>query len=110
MKKIILSLISASLLAVPMIILAQGGGGGPAVAPTLDVMQTLNNIVNWLFSILLIVAAIFLIIAGYHFIVAQGDPDRLKKARDMVLWSLIGVLTAFAAKGLVVLVERIASN
>ena len=48
-----------------------------------------------------------LIIAGFYFITAQGDPDRLSKARNMVLWALVGVLVAFAARGLVLLIERV---
>ena len=108
MKKIIISSISVSLLALPLVILAQGGA--PAEAPTVDIMRVLDNITNWLFAILLIVAAIFLIVAGYYFVTAQGDPDRIARARNMVLYALIGVLVGFVAKGLVVLVERVVGS
>ena len=76
-------------------------------APALNVMDALNRITNWLFSILLVIAAIFIIIAGYYFVVAQGDPEKTKTARLFVLYALIGVLIGFLAKGLVILVGTI---
>jgi phosphoglycerol transferase MdoB-like AlkP superfamily enzyme len=104
MKKLLSSLVLTGLLALPVVGLAQQA---PPAAPTADIMATLDSITDWLFAILLIVAAIFIIIAGYFFITAQGDPDKIAKARQFVLYALIGVLTGFAAKGLVVLISRI---
>ncbi|MFH1656665.1 MAG: TrbC/VirB2 family protein [Candidatus Nealsonbacteria bacterium] len=105
MKKVILGLVLTTFLVVPLIGLAQ-----PRSAPTVNVMQLLDKIVNWLFSILLIVAVIYLILAGYFFITAQGDPEKVSKARNMVLYALIGVLVAFAARGLVLLIETISGG
>lgn len=106
MKKIALSLILVSLLVSPLIASAQ-----VRRAPAdIDIMRMLNSIVDWLFTILLVVAAIWLVIAAFYFVTAQGDPDRVAKARNMVLYALIGVLVAFAARGLVRLVEMIASS
>ena len=105
MKKIISTLILASALALPLIALA---AEPPTTAPTVDTMELLNNITNWIFAILLITAAIWIMIAGYYFITAQGDPEKTKTARNFVLYSLIGVLVGFAAKGLVVLIGKVA--
>lgn len=101
MKKFVSSIVSTSLVVLPTIGMAQG-----ASAPTVDVMQALDDITNWLFAILLITAVIFLIVAGFYFITAQGDPDKVSKARNMVLWSLVGVAVGVLAKGLVMLVQR----
>lgn len=116
MKKILLNVASIGLLAtlfLPLIVLAQWGGVGdaeaPVTAPTwgeVDVIDALGRISNWLFAILLIVAAIFLIVAGYFFVTARGDTDKVTTARQFVLWALIGVLVGFLAKGLVMLVNK----
>ena len=115
MKKVLVSLILVGILAVPTIASADWledllgiGGTAPAVAPTKDVMTVLNNLTNWLFAILLVIAAIAIIIAAYHFVTAAGDPDKTTKARNFVLYALIGVLVGFMAKGLIILVKRIA--
>jgi len=115
MKKFLASLVLISLLVVPAVASAQNwledlfgiGGSSPATAPETDVMKVLDSITDWLFAILLIVAAIAIIIAAYFFVTATGDPDKVKKARDFVLYALIGVLIALVAKGLVALVGRI---
>jgi len=111
MKKVLVSLTLISILAVPAIASADlfgiGGGGQPETAPQTDVMMILDSLTNWMFAILLIVAAIFIIVAAYMFVTAAGDPDKTKTARNFVLYALIGVLVGFAAKGLVMLVERI---
>ena len=104
MKKFVLTVVSTSLIVLPSVGLAQLQGGG---APSVPIMQALEAITNWLFVILLSVAVIFLIIAAFQFVFAMGDSDKVKTARMMVLWSLVGVAVAVLAKGLVMLVRQI---
>ncbi len=110
MKKILSSLILVSLLAVPVIVGSAAAASVP-IAPELDICcgadSVVVRIINWLFVILLIVAALFIIIAAYTFVTAMGDPDKVGKARSFVLYALIGVLVGFAAKGLIKLIEMI---
>ena len=116
MKKVLVSLTLISLLVVPAVVSAQdiwdlfgfrSGGTAPDEVPETDVMIILGSVLNWMFAILLIVAAIFIIIAAFMFVTASGDPDKTKTARNFVLYALIGVLVAFAARGLVELVRLI---
>lgn len=112
MKKVIASLVSVGLLAAPAIVLAvdapyQPGVPTPPTWGQVKVMETIDTISDWLFGLLMMVAVIFIIIAGYFFVIAAGDPDKVKRARDFVLYAFIGVLVGFAAKGLVILVDRL---
>ncbi len=113
MKKVLVSLTLISLLAVPLMASADiwsdlfGGETSPETVPETDVMRILGSLMNWMFAILLVVAAIFIIVAAYTFVTASGDPDKTKTARNFVLYALIGVLVAFAARGLVELVRLI---
>jgi len=103
MKKILLTAVLISLLVVPAVnVLAQEFS--PA---DLDVMEVLERIVDWLFTILLVVAAIFIVVAAYYFVTATGNPETVSKARNFVLYALIGVAVAVASRGLVALVRRI---
>ncbi len=74
--------------------------------PEYDVMRTLDNIIQWLFVILLVVAVIFIVIGGLMYVTAQGDPEKVKKASQYVLYALIGVIVALLARGLVTLVQK----
>ena len=76
-------------------------------APSVDVIKALHSIVNWAFAIVIIVAGMMLIFSAFTYLTASGDPDKVKKAHDAVLWALVGVAVAVLAKGLVTLVEKI---
>ncbi len=105
MKKILLTAVLISLLMVPAVnVLAQAQQSPPA---NLDVMTLLDRIVDWLFTILLVIAAIAIIIAAYYFVTAAGNPETVSKARNFVLYALIGVAVAVASRGLVALVQTI---
>ena len=63
--------------------------------------SVLVTILKYLIWILVVVAAISIVIAGYYFVTAGGNPDTISKARNFVLYALIGVLIAVLARGLV---------
>lgn len=66
-----------------------------------DFLTILENIFNVAFMVLMVVAAIFLVIAGFYFITAMGDAEKIKIARNFVLWALVGVVVAVLAKALI---------
>jgi len=72
-----------------------------------DLIRIIEDISDWIFTILLSVAGIMLILAGFFWITAGGNPENVKKASDMLRNALIGVAVAVGAKGLVVLIKSI---
>jgi phosphoglycerol transferase MdoB-like AlkP superfamily enzyme len=117
MKKILSAILLISFLVLPVFVLADTvadtaaettvtdpGGGPPA---DLDVITVLGGLVNWMFYILMIVAALFLVFAGFTYLTASGDPDKVKSAHQSVMWALVGVAVAVMSRGLVALVEKI---
>jgi phosphoglycerol transferase MdoB-like AlkP superfamily enzyme len=112
MGKKLLKLILSGLLISPALAAAQGFGDMPYIEPPTwsnapNVMEVLNRVADGLFAILLVVTAIAIILAAYYFVTAAGEPDKVKKARDFVIYALVGLLVAFLAKGLVYLVATI---
>ena len=55
----------------------------------------------------MVLAAITIVVAGYFFLTAGGDPDKIAKARNYVLYALIGIVVAFMARALVLLANWI---
>lgn len=100
MKKILLGLVIVSLLVLPAFQLAQ------AAAPdVIEVIPALENITGLLFNVLIVVASLFIVAAAFHFVTAAGEPEKISKARDYVLYALVGVVVALLATGLVSLIE-----
>jgi len=102
MKKILVGITLVTLIAAPALVAAQNDK-----VEEIDIIDALESLVDWLFTILLIVAAIFLVIAAFTFITASGDPEKIGKARNFVLYALIGVAVAVASRGLISLVKQI---
>jgi len=107
MKKVLTSIIAVSLLAVPVLSLAQPPITPPRWGEGENIWAILDTVINYVFWGLIVLAVIFILIAGYNFVTAAGDPDKTKKARDFVLYALIGVLVGFLAKGLIYFVQSI---
>lgn len=63
-------------------------------------MNSIHTISNWVFVILIVVATIFIVIAGFTFVTAAGDPAKVTTARNYVLYALIGLVVAFLAKAI----------
>jgi hypothetical protein len=68
----------------------------------LDLMETL---VDYVFVILIILAGLMIIWGAFLFVTAAGDSDKINAARDRLIWALVGVGVALAARGLVKVVE-----
>ncbi len=105
MKKILsLSLIALVLFAAPLAISAEEGDqqeGYKEIPQEGQLIPTIQVIGNWLFSLLMAVAAIAIIIAAFLFITSGGDPDKVATARQWVIYALAGVIVALLAQVLV---------
>jgi len=102
MKKILSVLTLLGFLLLPTVGLADATS-----SDEIDVMAALNRITNWLFTILVAVAGIAIVIAGYYFVTAAGNPEQITKARNFIYYALIGVVVALLGRGMIALVQTI---
>jgi len=105
-KKYLLSLALISLLAASLLALPAKGLAQTTTLNEIEPVGAIEKIITWLITIILIVAALFIVIAAFTFVTAGGDPEKVNKARDQVLYALIGVVVALLAYGLVLLVKK----
>jgi len=63
-----------------------------------------TKVLNWFFGIVVIIAAIMLVAAGFTYVTSGGNPDKMKTALNTLIYALIGVAIALLAKGLVFMV------
>jgi ABC-type Fe3+ transport system permease subunit len=76
---------------------ANGCGG----SSTTDLSNVIVGIINGIVAILGIVAAIFVIVGGVNYMTSQGDPGKLQKAKNTILYSVIGLIIAALAFAIV---------
>jgi len=62
------------------------------------------DLINWGTGFAALVAVIFLIVAGYTYITAAGDADKIEKAGKTITAAIVGMVIVFIARVLVELV------
>lgn len=82
----------------------------PATLPNYTATQVLalvGRITNWIFTILMAVVVIMVLVAGYLFVTGGGNPDQVGKARQVLIYAMIGFAVGMIARGIIALVAVI---
>lgn len=66
-----------------------------------NLFKTIQTIINWVLAVLGIVAVVMVIIGGFTYMTSQGDPGKTKKAKDTILYGIIGLIIALLAFAIV---------
>lgn len=69
--------------------------------------KLINAIANFLFTLALGIAPIMIVISGFYFMTSAGDPAKVTIAKNIILYTLIGVLIMASAKGLIAILKTI---
>jgi len=63
-------------------------------------MNSIYNVVDWIFIILVAVAGIFIIIGAMNIIIAGGDSAKVDTGRKYIMYAAIGLFVAFIARAI----------
>jgi hypothetical protein len=69
--------------------------------PNFGVKKMIGNIVEVLFVIIAIVSVFMIIYAGYTMMISAGDPGKVKKGKDTLIGSIIGLVISLLAFAIV---------
>lgn len=106
MKKIILSLLLISFLAVPMIGLTFERPDPLAEVPVgVDPMEAIERIARLFFNVLMVVALIFIIIGAYTLVTAGGDDKKIGTGKTQVIYALVAVVVAVLAQAAITWIQ-----
>lgn len=72
-----------------------------------EVVQLIVNLTNWLFVGFIVVAVIFVVLAGAQFISSSGEPTAVAQARSKLLWAAVAVGVALLSRGIVGVIGKI---
>lgn len=84
-----------------------GGGAKTAINPVNggagsgDLTQSIVHIVNGVIAALGIVCVVVIIIGGINYMTSAGDPGKVKKAKDTILYGIIGMVICALAFAIV---------
>lgn len=69
----------------------------PGNIPTTSAEVVLNTALNSVYMVAGIVAVIVIIIAGYMYVTSQGDSSAVTKAKNAILYAVIGLVVIILA-------------
>lgn len=79
----------------------------PPVRDIGDLQRILETIGDWMFTILLVLATIFVIIAAYKYLIGSTNPEEIKKAHKMLIYTAVALIVAFLARAISFLVQQL---
>jgi len=130
MKKVLANLILINILAIlllPSLVLGavplSGSAPSPPPAPQAlaavggielenpiqvdSIQELVNGVIDWVIIFGMALAPLMIIIAAYYFITAMGDPAKIKKARDIIFWTIVGIVIILLSKGIILIIQNI---
>ena len=76
----------------------------PSNLPNPDVNNSLSTLLSVALATLGALSILFITISGLRYILSDGDPQKMSKAKDALIYSLVGLAIAIAAESIVVFV------
>ena len=111
MKKIIIVSLSCMFLFGFSLSVFAGNLTGPPASPKINsttaILTLVNTLVNWFFTIVMAIAVLMLIIAGFTWMTSGGNEEKITTARKMLIWALVGIAIALLSRGLVTLIQTL---
>ncbi len=92
--------LSATVLSFAMAALPSDTKTPPDVSTQALLINKIDAILNWVFTAAIILSVVFILLAGFQFVTSGSDPAKLSEARLKIIWAVIGIIVAAAAKGL----------
>lgn len=108
-KQALYTAFSVALAAAPAVAGAQWGVGkgnaGSAGLPGDSIYGIISRTMNWLLAILGFIGIIGFVIAGILYLTAAGDEGQIDKAKNAMMYSIIGVIVALIGYVIIKAVE-----
>jgi len=111
LKNIIAELAIITIVALPILVSGQQPiipGEQPAPITTLtEARGAITVIVRWIIAVFWIITVLFLIIAAFRYLTAAGDPEKLGKAKQSLIFAIIAAAIALLANGIQLIVKNL---
>lgn len=77
------------------------GGVNPVAGGSDTLESNIYNIINGIIGVLGVVAVVIIIIGGVQYMTSSGDAGKVKKAKDTILYGVIGLVICILAFAIV---------
>ena len=78
----------------------------PLGEDTGTVPALIAKITDFIWKLALAVAPILIIVAGYLFLSSAGDPEKVRLAKNTIIWTFVGLLVIFLSNAMIGWLKR----
>ena len=71
--------------------------GGDTGIPKVEASMAITDILNIAYTAAGIVAIIVIIVSAIFYVISQGDASKIKRAKDGILYSIVGLVVVMLA-------------
>jgi len=72
-----------------------------------SVEAVITGIVNWTYTIALVVAPLMIIVGAFYLITAAGDPERVNTGKKIITWTIVGIVVVLLAGSVKAIIESL---
>jgi hypothetical protein len=69
-----------------------------------------NKVGSWMLGILLVVGVIFVIYAAFLYLTSGGEEEKVKKAKNFIIYAIIAIIVGVLAKTIIGLAQGLAGE
>ncbi len=63
--------------------------------------KVIANVIDGVLSVIGGLALLFFIYGGFLMLISAGNPERIQKGRDTLMWATVGLIVVFGSYGIV---------
>ncbi len=69
--------------------------------------EIIDNLIGLIFAASIVLVALMVIVAGFLFVTAAGNPEKVAQAKKIITWALVGLFIVLLSKGISSLVNSL---
>jgi hypothetical protein len=69
--------------------------------------ELIDAIIKFIFYIAIVIVPLMLIIGAFYLLTAAGDPKKIGTGKNVIIYTLIGLVVIMLARGLIAVIESV---
>lgn len=66
-----------------------------------DLFAVVQNVLNTTFGVVGVIAVVMIIIGGFYYMTSRGEPDRVQRGKNTILYGIVGLIICLSAFAIV---------
>ncbi len=79
----------------------------PGLSTDVNITDTITKVITYILNFVLIIAVLFVIVAGIRLIISGGDEGQKDKAKQTIIYVIVGIIIILLARVIVTFVNNI---